>query len=148
MEPVWRSKEKEYTLHLGARDRQSTSCVSCGPFCVGFCLQCSVTCGCVRSSALLPPSACLPPRGWRDPCWLAPPWHGILWQRLPATRTPGTQQFHHPWELVLCCRPGKWLLVYCTWSLCAQNCVMLGTPAKQLPLASVFPTVVLCVLVV
>lgn len=70
MEPVWRSKEKEYTLYLGARDRQSTRVqlpftASAMLYCLGhilcFFFVCSVYCNkwpyLVLSS---PPSQCLP----------------------------------------------------------------------------------------
>lgn len=100
------SKEKEYTLYLGERDRQSTR-YSC-PYCLSnsgfinffFCLQCTVTSSGTWSSALLP----VPPRllrGWRDAGLAACTQHGILVPRVPATRTPGAQQFWCPWEL--CC---------------------------------------------
>lgn len=86
MEPVWRSKGKEYTLYLGTRDRQSPCvplpllpqqcCIACGPFCAFFFCVSAVCCDkwpyLVLSS---PPSRCLPT------CCMA---GGMLalWQRL------------------------------------------------------------------
>lgn len=110
MEPVWRSKEKEYTLYLGARDRQSTcvqlpllpqQCwIACGPFCAffSFAVYCNKWPYLVLSS---PPSQCLPT------CCMA---GGMLalWHRLSmASSCRGSLQlgllahsrFHCPWEL-------------------------------------------------
>lgn len=134
MAPVRRSKEKGYALYLEARDRQNTG----GPaavttsaiwYCLGPMLCFSLpTVFCDKWLHVVlgypPPSACLP-AVWLEGCLSVAQTHGVLLQRLPATRTPGTQQFHCPWGLTVSCRPSKWL------SSCesyAHKTVVLGSP--------------------